>query len=389
MHGRAGHTEERKKGGETIRETLYDFCRRTSREALLGQWCGERNLPLTPETVSSGSSRKVWWTCEQGHTWQADVFSRAKGGTGCPYCAGKRPIPGRTDLASRFPAVAAQWHPTRNRPLAPEQVLPGSHRLVWWVCEKGHEWQASVKSRTEGCGCPVCANRTVAPGENDLATTRPDLAEQWHPTRNGALTPREVTAGTHRKVWWRCEKGHAWRASVLSRAGSGAGCPVCAGKVVLPGENDLASLFPAVAGQWHPALNGALTPERVSPYSNRKVWWVCQRGHPYQAVVAARTMHGSGCPYCAGKKVLPGFNDLATAAPGVAAQWHPTLNGNLTPAMVTAGSRRKVWWQCPEGHVWKAAVYARAGAQKSGCPVCAGKIRQRRRRQAAAAVPIG
>ena len=386
----AGHTEERKKGGgETIRETLYDFCRRTSREALLGQWCGERNLPLTPETVSSGSSRKVWWTCEQGHTWQADVFSRAKGGTGCPYCAGKRPIPGRTDLASRFPAVAAQWHPTRNRPLAPEQVLPGSHRLVWWVCEKGHEWQASVKSRTEGCGCPVCANRTVAPGENDLATTRPDLAEQWHPTRNGALTPREVTAGTHRKVWWRCEKGHAWRASVLSRAGSGAGCPVCAGKVVLPGENDLASLFPAVAGQWHPALNGALTPERVSPYSNRKVWWVCQRGHPYQAVVAARTMHGSGCPYCAGKKVLPGFNDLATAAPDVAAQWHPTLNGNLTPAMVTAGSRRKVWWQCPEGHVWKAAVYARAGAQKSGCPVCAGKIRQRRRRQAAAAVPIG
>ena len=116
------------------------------------------------------------------------------------------------------------------------------------------------------------------------------------------------------------------------------------------------------------------------------MWWLCERGHPYQAVVAARTTHGSGCPYCAGRRVLAGFNDLATTVPRVAAQWHPTLNGGLTPEMVTAGSRKKVWWQCSEGHVWKAAVYARAGAQKSGCPVCAGRVRQRRRDAAAAAL---
>ena len=369
-----------------MRETLTAFCRRTGREALLDQWCGEKNLPLTPETVSCGSSRKVWWSCEKGHTWQADVFSRAKGGTGCPYCTGKRPVPGQTDLAARFPELAAEWDSARNAPLTPEQVLPGSHRLVWWVCGKGHSWQATIKSRAEGCGCPVCANREVRTGENDLATIHPDLARQWHPTRNGALTPRAVTAGSHRKVWWQCERGHLWRATVLSRAGSGCGCPVCTGRVVLPGENDLATLFPAVAAQWHPERNGALTPEQVSPYSNRKVWWLCERGHPYQAVVAARTTHGSGCPYCAGRRVLAGFNDLATTVPRVAAQWHPTLNGGLTPEMVTAGSRKKVWWQCSEGHVWKAAVYARAGAQKSGCPVCAGRVRQRRRGAAAAAL---
>ena len=93
--------------------------------------------------------------------------------------------------------------------------------------------------------------------------------------------------------------------------------------------------------------------------------------------MAARTERGCGCPYCAGRKVLPGFNDLATADPRVAAQWHPTLNGSLTPEAVTAGSRKKVWWVCPEGHVWKAAVYARAGSWKSGCPVCAGRVRRR------------
>ena len=355
------------------------FCRRTGREALLRQWHPTKNQPLTPDTVSSGSSRKVWWRCEDGHDWQCAVYARTSAGTKCPYCAGKRPVPGKTDLAALFPDLAEEWHPARNLPLTPEQVLPGSHRMVWWVCGKGHEWQAPVKSRVAGCGCPVCAGRAVQPGENDLAATHPGLAEEWHPTKNGALTPRDVTAGTRRKVWWRCAKGHEWRAQVSARAGSGTGCPVCSGRVVLPGENDLETLYPAVAGEWHPTRNGAAKPSAVTPYSNRKVWWVCGQGHSYQAVVAARTMHGSGCPYCAGRKVLPGFNDLATVAPKTAAQWHPTLNGRLTPEMVTAGSRKKVWWVCGEGHVWKAAVYSRTGRQKCGCPVCAGKVRRERR----------
>ena len=136
--------------------------------------------------------------------------------------------------------------------------------------------------------------------------------------------------------------------------------------------------------QWHPTRNLPLTPETVSGGSSRRVWWRCGKGHDYQAVVAARTMGGSGCPYCAGRKVLAGFNDLATLAPEVACQWHTTLNGSLTPDMVTAGSRRKVWWECPYGHVWKAAVYARAGEQHSGCPVCAGRVRSRRAPAAAA-----
>ena len=116
----------------------------------------------------------------------------------------------------------------------------------------------------------------------------------------------------------------------------------------------------------------------MTAYCNRKVWWQCELGHVYQAAVSARTNAGSGCPYCAGKKVLPGFNDLATREPKVAAQWHPTLNGTLTPEMVTAGSHKKVWWQCYEGHVWQTVICARTGSQKNGCPVCAGHTRRRR-----------
>ena len=93
--------------------------------------------------------------------------------------------------------------------------------------------------------------------------------------------------------------------------------------VIVPGENDLGSRFPQVATQWDVSKNGTLTPEACSPSSNRKVWWTCPLGHGYQAAVSARTASGSGCPYCAGRKVLSGFNDLATLEPAVAASWHP------------------------------------------------------------------
>lgn len=206
-----------------------------------------------------------------------------------------------------------------------------------------------------------------------LETGRDELLSQWDEHLNGPLTAADITYGSKRKVWWRCAKGHEWQASAGSRTIKDTGCPVCAGKRVCPGENDLASLFPKFASQWHREKNGALRPEQVTPNSNRRVWWRCSLGHEWQAVVAARTSNGSGCPYCAGRKVLAGFNDLATRKPLLAKQWHPKLNGSLTPEMVTSGSHRKVWWQCPDGHVWRAVIYSRSGPQKSGCPICAGR----------------
>ena len=359
-----------------MRQSLYEYCVKENRVELLHQWNPEKNLPLTAEEVTCGSKQKAWWRCGRGHEWQAAVYTRTGAGSGCPYCAGKRAWPGENDLASQRPDLAAQWHPVKNGTATPESVTIGSHKSVWWVCEKGHEWRSLVKSRVEGCGCPICANRVILPGVNDLATVRPEVAKEWHPTKNENLTPRDVMIGTRRKVWWICERNHAWQAAVASRA-EGAGCPVCSGKRIVPGENDLASRFPSIAAQWHPCLNGTLTPDQISPGSNHKFWWRCELGHVYQAAAGARTTTGSGCPYCAGRKVLEGFNDLSTQRPDLAAQWHLDLNGALTPGMVTAGSHRKIWWQCPAGHVWKAAIYSRTGADKCGCPVCAGRVKER------------
>lgn len=271
-----------------------------------------------------------------------------------------------------------QWHPTKNKDLTPAMVSAGSHKKVWWRCERGHEWQSQVRIRLNGGQCPICKNRKITPGENDLATTNPELAEQWHPEKNGELTPDQVFAGGNQKVWWRCKKGHEWQAQIYSRGFGNFGCPVCAGKVIIPGENDLASTFPDIARAWHPTKNGELTAENVSPYSNRKVWWQCELGHEWETIIAHRAAKGTGCPYCAGRKVLPGFNDLNTKHPNVAAQWHPTLNGELTAEMVTPNSHKKVWWICPLGHVWKSVVYSRTSPKKAtGCPVCAGTVKEK------------
>ena len=279
---------------------------------------------------------------------------------------------------ARDDTLLREWHPTWNGLLTPADVAPHSNKKVWWRCEKGHSWETSVNNRVSGCGCPVCANRRVERGYNDLASTCPEAAAQWDAEKNGILTPCDVAPCSRQRVWWRCAKGHSWRTTVSNRVSHGEGCPVCAGRTVAAGENDFETLFPLLAAEFDTEMNAPLTPSQLSPHTNRKVWWRCPLGHSYSATVNSRTSRQTSCPYCAGRKVLPGFNDLATAEPKVAAQWHPTLNGAMTPQMITFGSHYKAWWVCEDGHVWKATVVSRAGKKKTGCPVCAGTVKKQR-----------
>ena len=274
-------------------------------------------------------------------------------------------------------ALLAQWDIERNLPLTPDDVTFGSHKRVWWTCPSGHSWQAMVYTRSEGASCPYCTGRKVTPKQGGLVKQFPALAAEWDDEKNAPLTPQDVTTGSHKLIWWRCPKGHSWRAAVYSRTTLGTGCPICTGRQALAGENGLATLYPDIAAQWDEEKNGALHPSNVTAGSNRRVWWRCERGHSYRAMIAQRVQRGDGCPYCANRKVLPGFNDLATVQPLVAKQWHESLNGALTPEMVTAGSHKKAWWRCSYGHVWKATIYSRAGVQQCGCPVCAGKTRRK------------
>ncbi|WP_072273897.1 zinc-ribbon domain-containing protein [Peribacillus simplex] len=476
---------------------------------LLLEWHPSKNISLTPETVTEGSGRKVWWICKEGHEWEATVNNRTRKGSGCPYCKGKK-VTTDNCLAIKNPDIIKEWHPTRNT-LTPYDVTLKSHTYVWWRCKKGHEWQASPANRSR-TNCPYCAGKKVSL-DNCLATLNPSLAEEWHPMKN-TRTPFEFTVNSLVKAWWLCKKGHEWESPIVYRNNRN-GCPICNegtqtsfpeqtlfyyfkkifnesenryiftfkqnkiefdlfipslmlaveydgyyhedkvkedeqknklaqevgiqlirirahtlpelnsyGSVVyvhksksyeslkecllrtaslimgtyqipVHTQKDLQNLSgisieldrfdildqfnkrelrtslmavnPEVSKDWHPLKNGYLIPEQIRPNSDMKVWWMCQKGHEWEAVVKDRNK-GRPCPYCSGRKVCLD-NCLATIHPKLASQWHKEKN-KLTPWEVYHNySGSKFWWVCEKGHEWEATIRTRTKGH--GCGYCA------------------
>lgn len=339
---------------------------------LVKEWDDGKNGSLRPQDVAGGTARKVWWRCVEGHSWQAAVSSRVAG-KGCPYCAGRRVLPGFNDLVSVDTALAAQWDYEKNGGLRPEDVTGMSHRPVWWIGSCGHSWIAKISNRRNGCGCPYCCGKKVLEGFNDAQSMCPELMDEWNFEKNPFL-PSEVTAGSQRDIWWRCRKGHSWKAKLPGRR-RGNGCPYCGNRKVIPGENDLTSVHPELAREWDHEKNRDLTPESVMYQARKKVWWRCGKGHSWKAEIYDRAT-GSGCPVCSRQidrhPVIPGESDLAAYSPRLAMEWDYQRNMGLTPEQVRPFSTRKVWWVCEKGHHWQCTVQIRQ--RGTGCPFCDGRI---------------
>ena len=123
------------------------------------------------------------------------------------------------------PNLAKEWHPSRNGDLNPRNVTPGSGKKVWWICAAGHEWEATIYSRNRGSDCPSC-NRPTPADQIDMLISDPNLLKEWHLTKNSDLNLRNLPAAFNQKVWWICEEGHEWKATVKSRM-KGKDCPGC------------------------------------------------------------------------------------------------------------------------------------------------------------------
>jgi hypothetical protein len=195
------------------------------------------------------------------------------------------------------------------------------------------------------------------------------LEKEWDFKKNRGLKPSGVTPYSHKRVWWKCQKGHEWRATVDSRS-LGNGCPYCSGYKASK-DNNLTIRFPELVAEWDFERNGDLTPHNVLSGSRKRVWWVCKKGHKWGATINGRTNNNktSGCPYCAGKKASQD-NNLAVIFPDLVKEWDTKKNGILTPYNVTFGSKIKVWWKCERGHSWLASPCSRTGKGKTGCPLC-------------------
>lgn len=284
-------------------------------------------------------------------------------------------------LYANYPELCKEWNYEKNK-LKPQNVLPESNKIVWWKCSKGHEWQASICNRNKGRGCPICSNKKVLVGYNDLLTTNPELAEEWNYEKNIPLEPQEFSYGAHKRVWWKCKNcGHEWKTSISNRQYNG--CPKCAvlkrvesniKKRAITGETDLLSQFPEISSEWHPTKNINIIPQEISIGSNKAVWWKCIKGHEWKASVVARTKHNNKCPYCEDKKVLEGYNDVLSLHPDLCEEWNYEKNVDITPNQITRKYNKKIWWKCKTcGYEWQTTIRSRI--KGSGCYLCVAERR--------------
>lgn len=574
------------------RKTLKEWCEGDleQREYLLNEWDYEKNKDITPNEISYGSANKVWWRCSNGHEYDATPNHRTRG-MSCPYCKGKKVLTGYNDLVSQFPHIAEEWNYEKNAMLSPKSIAPGSNKKVWWRCQTcGNEWETTINHRTaktRATGCPKCCERERAKqhmqanvGTDDFASTHPELVNEWDYDKNSPLTPENIKAYSNQKYYWICPMGHSYKATAGHRS-CGRGCPICTGKLVIRGINDIATthpelvkdwdyegngnitpfnishgskkkinwkchgcgykwktalycrasgtgcpkcnkevrtsfpeqavyyyikqafpdaintdtkaigleldvyipsekialeydgvrwhsdakrqtvekaknelcrknnilliriredgleeyedcavcipikgrhsnlelskaitdtlhtisndilpdvnvdrdaadiysqyisrekslslqnIYPEIASEWDREKNGTITPDKIRAMSNKKFWWKCKLGHEYYMSVNDRTgSKNAGCPYCSGRKVLKGFNDLAFKYPDTAAEWNYQRNGVLTPEHVTSKSNRKVWWKCSKcGKEFESMICSRIRGNKgtTGCKEC-------------------
>ena len=346
--------------------------------SLIDQWHPTKNGGCGPHDFTKGSHYKVWWRCPEGHDYEASLKERSAG-NGCPYCSGRR-VTTETSLATLHPKLVEQWDYSKNRKLKPEDVTSGSTKKAWWLCDKGHSWKAEIASRVKGRGCPTCAIEHRAMGavakRGSFAKFHPDLAKEWHPSFNNK-NANEVTSQSHLKVWWKCDRGHEWEATVRQRV-RGQECPYCSGKL-LSDDNHLLFLRPDLAEDWCAERNGNLTPRDVTLTDRQEVWWKCKNGHEWKEATKDRVQKDIGCRECNKiaatdkfqKTLLNNRKSLQEVRPELSSEWDAQKNHPVSMDQLLPQGNKKYWWKCSKGHKWQASPKSRS--RGDGCPVCAGR----------------
>ena len=275
---------------------------------------------IDPKLVPYRSQIKFFWKCKKGHEFQVSPGNRfthlapsskikTKKFSICPYCKNFK-VSKDNNLKFLYPKIANMWNYKKNI-LKPEEVYSKSQIKFWWICSNNHEFKKQVNLMVDqkgfcgGCGKKDGTFKRFLTKDNSLGFKYPELAKEWHPTKNGKLKPKDIIAGGNKKYWWKCSKGfdHEYQQSIYDKATTKrnkSGCPFCAFKILCK-TNTLAYMYPEVAAQWHPTKNGKLKPNKVTAHAQRiKPWWKCNKGHEWQALVSSRTVMGTGCKKCTG-----------------------------------------------------------------------------------------
>lgn len=273
------------------------------RPDLAEDWAFEMNAGKDPRQIALHDNRKYFWNCKNGHTYLSSPDKRARG-SGCPYCSNRKLLRGYNDLSTRFPEFANEWDKDENKGLPDDYTIISAYSAKW-ICSKcGFRWSAKIRDRVNSKygGCPKCAIRIRGQLKHETALVKNGgikdelLLKEWDCERN-EKGPECYTPQSNAYAYWICSVcGYKYRAKISNRT-NGRGCACCAGKKVVVGKNDLASVMPDLAREWDSEKNGDLTPEMVTAGCGKKVWWQCPNGHSYNATVLHRA-YGTKCPIC-------------------------------------------------------------------------------------------
>lgn len=284
----------------------------------------------------------------------------------------------RRPLAVFHPELAKELENDLNGELTGQNIGSGMRRNVWWRCPNGHVYDTWPARRVQGNGCRYCAGMAAYPGENDLATTHPNLVSELAEEQPNGVSAQSLKSGSNMMANWVCSKNskHIYPMSPYDRITNNSGCSYCAGKRVLIGDNDLKTLFPEVAAEWDYELNFPQRPENFVAGSNKRFHWRCSwtPTHTWIASILTRTK-GHGCNQCA--RVKTGFNDLQTRAAEdqsrshLVIEWDQNLN-EKDPKEVAFSDNDEYWWKCAAGiHDSYLAQCGNRWFSLTGCPSCA------------------
>lgn len=257
---------------------------------LVKEYDFEKNKDVDFNKLTHSSAKVVWWKCYKGHKWRSKVYYRTKDRiSSCVYCSGKKACKDNC-LTTTHPELAKEW--SKKNKLKPEKVTYGSAKKVWWECSVGHKWKVSICDRTKSnTGCPICCGRF----NDGVFVTHANLKYIWDYSLN-KLDYKKVTAGSHKKAWWKCNHCKKSYLSPIKRVSAGHRCPYCSGKKVLK-EKSFSNIFPNISKEWNYKKN-KLKPTEVTYGSKKKVWWKCKKCYwEWESTVLGRK-YGSGCPRC-------------------------------------------------------------------------------------------
>ena len=231
------------------------------------------------------------------------------------------------------------------------------------ICAEGH--RCSWVYKNGDTTCPVCTNRLIVIGINNLSFLFPAIASEWDSQKNYNREVETVAAGSNFPAWWRCPIGHSYRKTVDERT-LGGGCSYCP-RPFDPARS-ISKLRPDLAREFDLAANGGLAPDMVTVGSHKKVTWKCAAGHRYDQIVERRTAGRYGCPLCSGHRFERGTNDFGTLFPKLAEEWDYAANAILEPSDRISRSRPVAWKCLANGHKYSQTIMHRI--QSKGCPLC-------------------